>query len=68
MSHRQQPKILGITAAYLSYMINGKRPWNPDLKDRYGQLVNTIPKNVNKSSKKESVVRGGGDVPFRYGK
>ena len=59
MSLRQQAKILGITPAYLSYMINGKRKWNPDLKDRYERLVNTIPQSVNKSGKKESVVRGG---------
>ena len=60
-SLRQQAKILGITPAYLSYMINGKRPWNPDLKDRYEQLVNTIPKSVNKRSKKELGL-GGGDT------
>ena len=59
MSNRQIPKILGITPAYLSYMINGKRPWNPDLKDRYEQLVNTLPKSVNKNIKSESVGMGG---------
>ena len=57
MSNRQIAKILGITPAYLSYMINGKRPWNPDLKDRYEQLVNTIPKSVNKNP-----VGGGGEM------
>jgi hypothetical protein len=25
----------------LSYMVNGKRPWRPDLYERYTQLVNT---------------------------
>ena len=50
MSLRQQAKILGITPAYLSYMINGKRPWSPDLKNRYEQLVNIFPKSVNKTS------------------
>ena len=59
MSNRQIPKILGITPAYLSYMINGKRPWNPDLKDRYERLVNTLPKSVNKNIKSESVGMGG---------
>ena len=55
MSNRQIAKILGITPAYLSYMINGKRPWNPDLKDRYDQLVNTLPKSVHKTSKNKPV-------------
>ena len=59
MSNRQIPKILGITPAYLSYMINGKRPWNPDLKDRYERLVNTLPKSDNKNIKSESVGMGG---------
>ena len=55
MSNRQIAKILGITPAYLSYMINGKRPWNPDLKDRYEQLVNTLPKSANKRRWGEAV-------------
>ena len=59
MSNRQIAKILGITPAYLSYMINGKRPWNPDLKDRYDQLVNTLPKSVHKTSKNKPVGMGG---------
>ena len=42
MSLRQTAKILGISPAYLSYMINGKRPWRPDLHERYLQLVNTV--------------------------
>ena len=29
MSLRQQAKILGISPAYLSLMINGKRNWRP---------------------------------------
>ena len=61
MSLRKQAEILGITPAYLSYMINGKRPWNPDLKDRYEQLANTLPKSVNKTSQTESG-RGGGEM------
>ena len=39
MSLRQQAKILGVDAGHLSRMINGKRPWNPDLYDRYRHLV-----------------------------
>ena len=32
---------LGISHSYLSYMINGKRPWSPELYNRYRQLVTT---------------------------
>ena len=45
MSLRQQAKILGIAPSYLSMMNNGKRPWKPEIKDRYDQLVNSIPKS-----------------------
>ena len=52
-SLRQTAKELGITPAYLSMMVNGKRPWRPDLKERYDQLVNsqtvnTLARIVNK--------------------
>ena len=39
MSLRQQAKILGVNAGHLSRMINGKRPWNEDVKSRYEMLV-----------------------------
>ena len=35
-------KILGISPAYLSLLINGKRKWRGDLKERYETLVNTF--------------------------
>ena len=41
MSLRKIAKELGITPAYLSYMVNGKRPWREDLYERYCHLVNT---------------------------
>ena len=41
MSLRQQAKILGIAPSYLSMMVNGKRPWKPEIKERYHQLVNS---------------------------
>ena len=41
MSLRKQAKILGITPAYLSMLVNGKRQWKPELYERYSQLVNT---------------------------
>ena len=41
MSLRQIAKELGISAAYLSYMLNGKRPWRKDLYQRYMGVVNS---------------------------
>ena len=41
MSLRKIAKQLGITPAYLSYMVNGKRSWPPGLYGRYRELVNT---------------------------
>ena len=60
MSLRQQAKILGISPAHLSRMVNGVRPWNSELKERYEQLVgNTQVKSVTN----EGV--GGGDLWVR---
>ena len=44
MSLRQIAKELGISPAYLSCMLNGKRPWRKDLYQRYMGVVN---KSVN---------------------
>ncbi len=33
---------LEISPAYLSYMVNGKRPWRKDLYQRYMGVVNTF--------------------------
>ena len=41
-SLRQIAKELDISPAYLSYMVNGKRPWRKDLYQRYMGVVNTI--------------------------
>ena len=49
MSLRQQAKILGIAPSYLSMLVNGKRPSNPGIKQRYDELVNSV---VNASSKR----------------
>ena len=42
---------LDISPAYLSYMVNGKRPWRKDLYQRYMGVVNTFvnstPRGVN---------------------
>ena len=42
MSLRQIAKELGISPAYLSYMLNGKRPWRKNLYQRYMGVVNTF--------------------------
>ena len=41
MSLRQIAKELGISPAYLSYMLNGTRPWRKDLYQRYMGVVNS---------------------------
>ena len=50
MSLRQTAKIIGVSASYLSQMINGRRPWNTEIKARYDALpantfANTTPQN-----------------------
>ena len=42
MSLRKTAKILGISPTYLSLLLNGKRPWRENLKERYEELVNTF--------------------------
>ena len=41
-SLRQIASELEISPAYLSYMVNGKRPWRKDLYQRYMGVVNTL--------------------------
>ena len=41
-SLRYIAKELEISPAYLSYMVNGKRPWRKDLYQRYVGVVNTF--------------------------
>ncbi len=48
MSLRKIAKILGISPTYLSLLLNGKRPWRGNLKERYEELVNTFV-NTNNS-------------------
>ena len=47
MSLRQIAKQLGISPAYLSYMVNGKWPWREDLYERYCHFVNTTVHNMD---------------------
>ena len=42
MSLRKIAKILGISPTYLSLLLNGKRPWRGNVKERYEELVNTF--------------------------
>ena len=53
MSLRQIAKELGISPAYLSYMLNGKRPWRKDLYQRYMGVVNTFVKSEEPDVNKE---------------
>ncbi len=39
MSLRKIARILGVSPAYLSRMVNGKRPWNLEIRQRYEELV-----------------------------
>ncbi len=60
MSLRSVAKQLGISPAYLSYMVNGKRPWRPDLKVQYEALVNTVNKDSDGVNRQEPVYYGAG--------
>ena len=53
MSLRKTAKIIGVSAPYLSQMINGKRPWNEEIRARYEALsANTF---ANTSPNRESL-------------
>mgnify|MGYP000258499798 CR=1 FL=1 len=55
MSLRKIAKILGISPTYLSLLLNGKRPWRGNLKERYEELVNTF---VNISETNTAIING----------
>ena len=66
-SLRQIAKELEISPAYLSYMINSKRPWRKDLYQRYMGVVNSevqttpgTPVGENTPTLKAGVKLGGG--------
>jgi len=55
-------KELGIGSAYLSYMLNGKRPWRKDLYQRYMGVVDTFVNSEEESLNQDKsvlVVAGG---------
>ena len=55
MSLRKQTKILGVDAGHLSRMIKGKCPWNPDLYDRYRDLVGNSSGNTPATTDVKSI-------------
>ena len=59
-SLRSIARELEITPAYLSMMVNGKRPWRPDLKEGYERLVNTPAQSVNSLGSHLAGIRGAG--------
>ena len=59
MSLRKMAKVLGISPAYFSYMVNGKRPWGAELRERYLELVNTFVNSPHESGYKNTGAQGG---------
>ena len=59
MSLRKMAKVLGISPAYLSYMVNGKRPWGAELRERYLELVNTFVNSPSEAGYEITGAQGG---------
>tara|TARA_B100000949_G_C13847201_1_gene271168 strand:+ start:69 stop:374 length:306 start_codon:yes stop_codon:yes gene_type:complete len=55
MSLRKTAKIIGVSAPYLSQMINGRRPWNTEIKARYDALPANTFANTRVVNSAESV-------------
>ena len=68
MSVRNHASILGISHSYLSMMMNGKRPWNPDVKKRYEELVTTLVTTKNRVGEEKVVPRKGLEPPLSFEK
>ena len=69
MSLRKIALILGISPTYLSLLLNGKRPWRGNLRERYLELVNTFVNTLRLVQKEEetaedTVVGGSGLEPL----
>ena len=60
-SLRQIASELEISPAYLSYMVNGKRPWRKDLYQRYMGVVNTFVNSGAESVNTPPADKGGGN-------
>ena len=68
MTLRAMAKILGISPAYLSLLLNGKRKWQADLKEHYEQLVNSFANTSTRAGEKIVVPRKGLEPPLPLGK
>jgi predicted transcriptional regulator len=69
MSLRKIALILGISPTYLSLLLNGKRPWRGNLRERYLELVNTFVNNTTrlqreKETATDTMVGGSGLEPL----
>ena len=69
MSLRKIAKTLGLSPTYHSLLLNGKRPWLGNLKERYLELVNTFANNTTrvqreKETATDTVVGGSGLEPL----
>ena len=58
---------LDISPAYLSYMVNGNRPWGKDLYQRYMGVVNTFVNSVGPSVNNQSLENGFTDAQIGAG-
>ena len=66
LSLRQIASELGISPAYLSYMVNGKRPWRKDLYQRYMGVVNTFVNSGAEGVNKTTINATSKDGPISY--
>ena len=65
MSLRKIALILGISPTYLSLLLNGKRPWRGNLRERNLELVNTTPLvQGTKETATDTAVGGSGLEPL----
>ena len=65
MSLRKQAEILGVNAGHLSRMVNGKRPWKPELKARYEALVGNTFGNTQDFGNTFENIANGQNAPFQ---
>ena len=71
MSLRKIALILGISPTYFSLLLNGRRPWRGNLRERYKELVNTFVNNTTKLQREketatDTVVGGSGLEPLTF--
>ena len=69
MSLRKIALVLRLSPTYLSLLLNGKRPWRGNLKERYLELVNTFVNTTplvqgTKATETDTVVGGSGLEPL----